>query len=99
MQKAFTAEGIELTWKSEVSLCESACAWVASAGGCAIVDPFAAEAWSGKLTWIPTDPPIAFDMWVLRSDVKPMTRLASAFLKVLREYVDMLAVSAADVPK
>jgi DNA-binding transcriptional LysR family regulator len=99
VQKAFTAEGIELTWKSEVSLCESACAWVASAGGCAIVDPFAAEAWSGKLTWIPTDPPIAFDMWVLRSDVKPMTRLASAFLKVLREYVDMLAVSAADVPK
>ena len=39
------------------------------------------------------------DMWVLRSDVKPMTRLASAFLMVLREYVDMLAVSAADVPK
>jgi len=96
VQKAFIAEGINLTWENEVSLCESACAWVASAGGCAIVDPFAAEAWSGKLASIPTDPPIAFDMWVLRSDVKPMTRLASAFLNVLREYVATLAVSATD---
>jgi DNA-binding transcriptional LysR family regulator len=96
VQRAFTAEGLELTWKSEVSLCESACAWVASVGGCAIVDPFAAEAWTGKLIGIPTDPPIVFDMWVLRSDVKPMTRLASAFLTVLREYVATLAGSDSD---
>jgi DNA-binding transcriptional LysR family regulator len=90
VQNAFKAAGIDLVWKSEVSLCASACAWVAAAGGCAIVDPFAAEAWTGTLVQVATKPAIWFDLWILKSNVRPLTRLATAFLDVVRGYVSAL---------
>src|ERR1700676_1038769 len=90
VQKAFLAEGIDVKWNAEVSLCASACAWVSAAGGCAIVDPFAADEWRGGLVSVNTDPPIVFDLWLLRSEVKPMSRIAAAFLEILRGYLSTL---------
>jgi DNA-binding transcriptional LysR family regulator len=87
---AFTAEQIDLSSRIEVSLCASACSWVSASGGCAIVDPFAAEEWFGKLVALPTDPCIQFDLWILRSETKPMTALASTFLESVRRYAATL---------
>jgi hypothetical protein len=67
VQEAFSAEGINVNWNAEVSLAASACAWVSAVGGCAIVDSFAAEEWRGRLVSVNTDPPIVFDLWLLRS--------------------------------
>jgi DNA-binding transcriptional LysR family regulator len=90
VQKAFHAAGVEVRWSKEVSLCASACAWVAAAGGVAIVDPFASEDWQGKLLSLPTSPPITFDLWLLRSDVRPLSRIAAAFLEQVRSYLARL---------
>jgi DNA-binding transcriptional LysR family regulator len=51
------------------------------------VDPFTAGEWQGQLVRVETDPPIWFDLWVLRPEAKPLTRVASAFLSQLREYI------------
>jgi len=85
--RAFHDLGMELRHAVEVSLAASACAWIATAGGCSIVDPFTAGEWQGQLVRVETDPPIWFDLWVLRSETKPLTRVASAFLSQLREYI------------
>ena len=90
VQQAFQSAGVDVQWNREVSLCASACAWVAAAGGVAIVDPFVSEDWRGRLLSIHTSPPIMFDLWLLRSEVKPLSRVASAFLERLRNYLDML---------
>jgi DNA-binding transcriptional LysR family regulator len=90
VQEAFLAEGINVNWNAEVSLSASACAWVSAAGGCAIVDSFAAEEWRDRLVSVNTDPPIVFDLWLLRSEVKPMSRIAAAFLEILRSYLGTL---------
>jgi DNA-binding transcriptional LysR family regulator len=90
VQEAFLANGINVDWNAEVSLSASACAWISAAGGCAIVDSFAAEEWRGRLVWVNTDPPIVFDLWLLRSEVKPMSRIAVAFLEILRSYLGTL---------
>src|SRR5579862_9601783 len=74
VQEAFLAEGINVNWNTEVSLSASACAWVFAVGGCALVDSFAAEEWRGRLVQVNTDPPIVFDLWLLRSAAKPMSR-------------------------
>jgi len=96
VSRAFQDLGISLRYPIEVSLAASACAWVATAGGCSIVDPFSAGEWRGQLVRIETDPPIWFDLWVLRSEAKPLTRVASAFLSVLRRHV--LSVPGVDFP-
>lgn len=85
--RMFQDLAIEIEYVIEVNLVASACAWVATAGGCSIVDPFSAGEWRGQLVRVETDPPIWLDLWVLRSEVKPMTRLASAFLSFLREHI------------
>jgi DNA-binding transcriptional LysR family regulator len=90
VQEAFRANGINVNGNAEVSLSASACAWISAAGGCAIVDSFAAEEWRGRLVWVNTDPPIVFDLWLLRSEVKPMSRIAVAFLEILRSYLGTL---------
>jgi DNA-binding transcriptional LysR family regulator len=90
VHRAFLTQRIDLAWKAEVSLCASACAWVAAVGGCAIVDPFSIQDWQGQLVSLSTDPPIPFDLWLLRSDVKPLTRVASACLEQLRRYTATL---------
>jgi DNA-binding transcriptional LysR family regulator len=90
VQEAFRAIGMDVNTNAEVNVSASACAWVAAAGGCAIVDPFAAEEWRGRLAWVNTDPPIAFDLWLLRSEVKPMSRIATAFLELVRSYLRTL---------
>jgi DNA-binding transcriptional LysR family regulator len=87
VSRAFQDLGIELQYQVEVNLSASACAWVATAGGCAVVDPFSAGEWSGQLVRVKTDPPIWYDIWILSAEGKPLTRLASAFLSLLREYV------------
>jgi DNA-binding transcriptional LysR family regulator len=87
VSRAFQDLGIELKYPVEVSLSASACAWVATAGGCSVVDPFSAGEWGGQLVRVKTDPPIWFDLWILSAEGKPLTRLASAFLSLLREYV------------
>jgi DNA-binding transcriptional LysR family regulator len=87
VSRAFQDLGIELQYPIEVSLSASACAWVAAAGGCAVVDPFSAGEWRGQLVRVKTDPPIWFDIWILSAEGKPLTRLASAVLSLLREYV------------
>jgi DNA-binding transcriptional LysR family regulator len=87
VSRAFQDLGIELRYPIEVNLTASACAWVATAGGCSIVDPFSAGEWRGQLVRVKTDPPIWFDLWILSAEGKPHTRLASAFLSLLREYV------------
>jgi DNA-binding transcriptional LysR family regulator len=85
--RAFQDNAIELNYPIEVTLVASACAWVATSGGCAIVDPFSAGEWQGQLVYIKTDPPIWFDLWILRSENKPLTRTAAAFLSQLREHI------------
>ena len=90
VQQAFQAAGVDVQWDKEVSLCASACAWVAAAGGVAIVDPFVSEDWRGRLLSIPTSPPIMFDLWLLRSESKPLSRVASAFLERVRRYLNTL---------
>jgi len=64
----------------------SACAWVATAGGCAIVDPFSAGEWRDQLVYLATAP-IWFDLWIIRPENKPLTRLAIDFLALLRENI------------
>lgn len=90
VQKAFHAAGVDVQWNKEVSLCASACAWVAAAGGVAIVDPFASEDWRGRLVSLETSPPITFDLWLLRSQTRPLARIASAFLERVRGYLKTL---------
>ena len=90
VQQAFHAAGVDVRWNKEVSLCASACAWVAAAGGVAIVDPFIGEDWRGRLLSIHTSPPIMFDLWLLRSETKPLSRIASAFLDRVRSYLNTL---------
>lgn len=90
VQNAFHSAGVDLQWNREVSLCASACAWVAAAGGVAIVDPFISEDWRGRLLSIPTSPPIMFDLWLLRPETKPLSRIASAFLERVRSYLNTL---------
>jgi DNA-binding transcriptional LysR family regulator len=90
ISSAFREQGIEVASAIELSLCASACAWVATAGGCSIVDPFSAGEWRGQLVRVALDPPILFDLWLLRSEVKPLTRLASAFLILLQEQLRTL---------
>ena len=90
VQQAFHAVGVPLEWTKEVSLCASACSWVAAAGGVAIVDPFAAEAWQGRLALVLTEPRINFDLWLLRSETKPLSRVASTFLEVIKNYLRSL---------
>jgi len=85
--RVFEEEGLELDYPIEVALCASACAWVATAGGCSIVDPFTAGEWKGQLARVQTHPAIWFDLWVLRSEVKPLTRVASAFLATFSEHL------------
>lgn len=87
VSRAFQNLAIELQYPIEVSLAASACAWVATAGGCSVVDPFSAGEWRGQLVRVKTDPPIWFDLWVLRPENKPLSRVASAFLSLLREHV------------
>jgi DNA-binding transcriptional LysR family regulator len=84
---AFRKQHIEIMCPVEVSLCSSACAWVATAGGCAIVDPFTAGEWNGQLLRVETEPVIWFDIWLLRSETKPFTRVASLFLDSLRVHL------------
>ena len=85
--QVFEQERLELDYPVEVALCASACAWVATAGGCSIVDPFTAGEWKGQLARVQTDPAIWFDLWVLRSEAKPLTRVASAFLATFSEHL------------
>jgi DNA-binding transcriptional LysR family regulator len=85
--RAFEDLAIGLHGPIEVNLGSSACAWIATAGGVTIIDPFSAGEWDGQLVRVKTEPPIWFDLWVLRSEVKPLTRVASAFLALLREHV------------
>ena len=93
--RAFEDLAIGLHSSVEVNLASSACAWIATAGGVSIVDPFSAGEWRGQLVRVKTEPPIWFDLWVLRSEVKPLTRVASAFLALLREHVLSLSGSSA----
>ena len=88
---AFENLAIELNPSVEVNLGSSACAWIATAGGVSVLDPFSAGEWRGQLVRVKTEPAIWFDLWVLRPEVKPLTRVASAFLAVLREHVLSLA--------
>jgi len=88
--QAFHAAGVDVQWNKEVSLSASACAWVAAAGGVAIVDPLVSEDWRGRLLSIHTSPPIILDLWLLRSETRPLTRIASAFLERVRRYLNTL---------
>jgi DNA-binding transcriptional LysR family regulator len=90
ISRAFQDLGIEIRHPVEVSLTASACAWVATAGGCSIVDPFTAGEWRGQLVRVELDPTIWFDLWILRSETKPLTRAASSFLTLLREHLMLL---------
>jgi hypothetical protein len=92
--QTFHAAGVDVQWNKEVSLSASACAWVAAAGGVAIVDPFVSEDWRGRLVAIHTSPPIIFDLWLLRSETRPISRIASAFLERVRRYLDSLPGSS-----
>lgn len=94
ISRAFREQGIEIAYPVEVSLCASACAWVATAGGCSIVDPFTAGEWNGQLVRVETDPVIWFDVWLLRSEVKPLTRVASLFLESLRMHLSSMPYTA-----
>lgn len=85
--RACQEAGIELETTVEVSHCAAACAWVAVAGGAAIVDPFTGGEWRGQLRHVDTDPPIWLDLWVLRPAHKPLSRIASACLEDLRTYL------------
>lgn len=85
--RAFQDNSIELNYAVEVTLVASACAWVATAGGCSIVDPFSAGEWRGQLVYKQTKPPIWFDLWVLRPESKPLTRISSECLALLREHL------------
>ena len=87
ISRALQELGIALRHAVEVGLAASACAWVATAGGCSVVDPFTAGEWRGQLVRLETDPPIWFDLWILRSEAKPLTRAASSFLTLLREHL------------
>jgi DNA-binding transcriptional LysR family regulator len=89
--RAFENLAIELRTPVEVNLGSSACAWIATAGGVSILDPFSAGEWRGQLVRVRTEPVIWFDLWMLRPEVKPLTRVASAFLALLREHVLSLA--------
>jgi DNA-binding transcriptional LysR family regulator len=88
--QGFHAAGVDVQWNKEVSLSASACAWVAAAGGVAIVDPLVSEDWRGRLLSIHTSPPIIFDLWLLRSETRPLTRIASAFLERVWKYLNTL---------
>ena len=90
VQQAFHAAGVDVQWNKEVGLSASACAWVAAAGGAAIVDPFASEDWRGQLLSLQTSPPIIFDLWLLRSETRPLSRIASAFLERVWKYLNTL---------
>jgi DNA-binding transcriptional LysR family regulator len=85
--RAFENLAIELRPSVEVNLGSSACAWIATAGGVSVLDPFSAGEWHGQLVRVKTQPAIWFDLWVLRPEAKPLTRVASAFLALLREHV------------
>jgi len=90
IQHEFQSAGVDIRWTKEVSLCASACSWVAAAGGVAIVDPFACEAWQERLVALQTSPPIGLDLWLLRSETRPLSRIASAFLEQVRLYLQSL---------
>jgi DNA-binding transcriptional LysR family regulator len=92
--RAFENLAIELRPSVEVNLGSSACAWIATAGGVSVLDPFSAGEWRGQLVRVKTEPAIWFDLWVLRPEVKPLARVASAFLALLREHL----LSSADIP-
>jgi DNA-binding transcriptional LysR family regulator len=100
--RAFENLSIELRPSIEVNLGSSACAWIATAGGVSVLDPFSAGEWHGRLVRVKTEPAIWFDLWVLRPETKPLTRVASAFLALLREHVlssaDIAAVGERDKP-
>jgi DNA-binding transcriptional LysR family regulator len=85
--RAFEDNSVELNYAVEVTLVASACAWVATAGGCSIVDPFSAGEWRGQLVYKRTEPPIWFDLWVLRPEGKSLTRVSSECLALLREHL------------
>jgi DNA-binding transcriptional LysR family regulator len=91
IDRAFQDLGLDPSPAVEVSHCAAACAWVATAGGCTIVDPFTAGEWAGQLAQINTDPPIWLDLWVLTPSARPMTRVAAACLDELRHHLASLA--------
>jgi DNA-binding transcriptional LysR family regulator len=92
--RAFENLAIELNPSVEVNLGSSACAWIATAGGVSVLDPFSAGEWRGQLVRVKTEPAIWFDLWVLRPEAKPLTRVASSFLALLREHL----LSSVDLP-
>jgi len=85
--RAFQENSIEINYPIEVTMVASACTWVATAGGCAIIDPFSAGEWRDQLVYRETDPPIWFDLWIIRPESKPLTRFASDVLAMLRKEV------------
>jgi len=91
IDRAFQERGLEPDPAVEVSHCAAACAWVATAGGCTIVDPFTAGEWAGQLAQVNTDPPIWLDLWVISSRAHPMSRMATLCLEQLREHLGTLA--------
>jgi DNA-binding transcriptional LysR family regulator len=97
--RAFQDSAVELSYPIEVTLVASACAWVAAAGGCAIVDPFSAGEWRDQLVYLETDPPIWFDLWIIRPESRPLTRLASDFLALLRESLPSALSRASPTPR
>jgi DNA-binding transcriptional LysR family regulator len=89
--RAFENLAIELRSSVEVNLGSSACAWIATAGGVSVLDPFSAGEWRGQLVRVKTEPAIWFHLWVLRPEVKPLTRVAASFLALLREHLSSSA--------
>jgi len=85
--RMFESLDLNLPLRAEVSLCASACAWVASAGGCTLVDPFTAGEWDVQLARLETEPVIRQDLWLLRPAAHPITRLVSLFLEDFHRYL------------
>lgn len=69
----------------EAQQAEAACAFAVAGAGVSIVEPFSATGFrADELAVRPFRPTVSFDMWLILPTLRPRTRMADAFVEVLR---------------
>lgn len=85
VRQAFATEGQPFRFAVEVRYCHTACVLAASGIGVSVVDPFSPAASSKDgLVVIPFEPATPVGAYVLSSRNRPLSRLATAFLREVR---------------
>ena len=86
IRKAFSEHGAELNVALECDFFISACTFVSSGGGAAIVDPItASQLSSDRSRLVPFEPAIEYELALVRSANRTSSRLSEKFHETVRE--------------